>query len=98
MLERKFQSELISELKEVFPGCVILKNDANYIQGFPDLLILFGEHWAALEVKKDRYAQLQPNQEYYLVMLDSMSFATLVYPENKDDVISELRDRFDYWG
>ena len=97
MLERKFQADLISELKETFPGCYILKNDANYIQGFPDLLILFNNSWAALEVKNSPNAHLQPNQKYYLTRLDEMSYAALVYPENKDDVMNGLREHFRYW-
>lgn len=40
MLESKFQSGLIKEIKERFPGSIVLKTDATYIQGFPDLLIL----------------------------------------------------------
>ena len=44
--ESKFQSELIKELYELFPGCIVLKNDANYIQGFPDLTILYRPFWA----------------------------------------------------
>ena len=40
MLENKFQSKLVSELKERFPGCIVLKLDPTYIQGVPDLLVL----------------------------------------------------------
>lgn len=98
MLERKFQADLIAELKERFPGCIILKNDPNYIQGFPDLLILFEDRWAALEVKKDPRAHLQPNQDYYLETLDDMGFAALIYPENKDEVIPWLHRYFECRG
>ena len=38
-LERDFQAKLIKELKVMFKGCIIVKNDPNYIQGIPDLLI-----------------------------------------------------------
>ena len=48
MAERDFQSDLIVELKEKFPDCIVMKNDSKYIQGIPDLLILWGKHWAAL--------------------------------------------------
>ena len=51
-LERDFQSRLIKELKQIFKGCIIMKNDSSYIQGIPDLLILYRDKWAALEVKK----------------------------------------------
>lgn len=54
MLESEFQAKLIKELEDIFPNCMILKNDANYIQGFPDLLILYEDRWAALECKKKR--------------------------------------------
>lgn len=97
MLERKFQADLIYELRETFPGCYILKNDANYIQGFPDLLILFQDRWACLEVKNSPKAHLQPNQDYYLKKLNHMSYAALVYPENKDEVIAALRTHFRYY-
>lgn len=91
MLESKFQSGLIEELKDMFPGCIVLKNDPNYIQGFPDLTILYGDKWAALECKKFAHATRQPNQEYYVGKLDNMSFAAFIYPENKEDVLYELQ-------
>lgn len=91
MLESVFQSKLIKELRELFPGCVILKNDANYIQGFPDLLILYRDRWAALECKKDARASYQPNQEYYLDLLGEMSYASVIYPECKEEVLNELQ-------
>lgn len=94
MLERKFQADLIRELEELFPGCYILKNDANYIQGFPDLLILFNDKWAALEVKAFADAQYRPNQEYHLETLNKMSYATTIYPENKKGILDMLKCHF----
>lgn len=94
MLESKFQSELINELQDIFPGCVILKNDPNYIQGFPDLLILFEKYWAALECKRSCKEPRQPNQEYYVDLLDSMSYSNFIYPENKEEVLRELQSAF----
>lgn len=89
-LESKFQKELIDEIKERYPGCVALKNDASYIQGFPDWTILHGDKWATLEVKKERGAHKQPNQEYYVNKLNSMSFSRFIFPENKDEVLEDL--------
>lgn len=94
MLESKFQAELVQELKVLFNGCIILKNDANYLQGFPDLLILFNRHWAALEVKASLEARRQPNQEYYVERLEEMSFAAFICPENKDLILDELQQAF----
>ena len=87
-LESGFQDKLRDELKDLFPGCMIFKMDQ--IQGIPDLLILFGNKWASLEVKKNARAARRPNQEYYVELMDKMSFSSFIYPENKDEVIDEL--------
>ena len=50
--ENKIQSDIISELKKLFPDSIILKNDPNYKQGIPDLVLLDREGWALLEVKE----------------------------------------------
>lgn len=89
--ESKFQSELIKELKNIFPGCIVLKNDANYIQGFPDLTILYKKKWAVLECKRSLRESYQPNQEYYLDVCDEMSFASMICPENREAVLYELQ-------
>ena len=94
MLENKFQSKLIKEIKNEFPGCIVLKNDPTYIQGVPDLLVLHNNKWASLEVKKDSKAHKQPNQEYYVEQMDRMSFSRFVCPENKDEVMGELYSHF----
>ena len=93
-LEKIFQSELIKELKTLFPGCIILKNDPTYIQGIPDLLILFEDKWAALEVKKSITASHRPNQEFYVNKMGRMSYANFIYPENKEVVLNELQETF----
>lgn len=93
-LESKFQKELIDEIKRRYPGCVALKNDSSYIQGFPDWTIFYRDKWAVLEVKRERGARKQPNQQYYVDTLDKMSFSRFVYPENKDEVLAELDELF----
>lgn len=91
MLESKFQSLLIKELKQRFPGSMVFKMDPNYIQGTPDLLVLYGDRWAALECKASAKATHRPNQEFYISEMDEMSFARFIYPENKEEVIDELQ-------
>lgn len=93
-LESKFQKELIDEIKREYPGCIILKNDPDYIQGFPDWTILWEDKWAVLEAKRAKNSRKQPNQEHYVKKLDSMSFSRFVYPENKEEVLNELRKTF----
>lgn len=94
MIESKFQAELIKELKTIFPGCVVIKNDCNYIQGIPDLTVLYQDKWAVLECKKEGNAKKRPNQEYYVGILDEMSFSRFIYPENKEEVLYELQQAF----
>jgi len=93
-IESEFQKRLIKELKERFPECMVLKNDPNYIQGIPDLMVLGKDKWAALEVKKSAKAHHQPNQDYYVEKMNKLSFSAFVYPENKEEVIDELERAF----
>ena len=95
MLEKGFQKNLIKDIKNRFPGCVIMKNDSSYIQGIPDLTILYKNRWAVLEGKKDKNAIHQPNQDYYVDKLNGMSFARFIYPENKEEVLNELQQTFE---
>ena len=95
MKENKFQSELKKELRSMFPGCIVTKMDSGDIQGIPDLLILYKDKWGTLEVKKNAKANKQPNQEYYVDKMNEMSFSKFIYPENKDEVLSELKEMFD---
>lgn len=92
--ESKFQKELMDEIRESYPGCVILKNDSSYIQGIPDWTILYKDKWATLECKREENAAKQPNQDYYVDKLNSMSFSRFVYPENKEEVLHELHKTF----
>lgn len=93
-LESKFQAQLIKELKNKFPGCIVLKNDPNYLQGIPDLTIFWKGYWATLEVKKSEKASHQPNQDYYVGIMDKMSFSRFIYPENKEEVLNALQRTF----
>lgn len=91
-LESGFQDRLISDLKKRFPGALIFKMDQ--IQGIPDLLILYKDRWATLECKRNK-ARKQPNQEYYVHLMDEMSFSRFICPENKEDVLNELSRTFE---
>lgn len=88
--ENRFQKEVIDEIKSRMPNAIVLKNDPNYIQGIPDLLILNGPRWGALEVKRGIDAVHQPNQDYYVNRMNNMSFAAFIFPENKDFILDRL--------
>ena len=94
MLESKFQSQLIKELEQRFPDCIVMKNDPTYIQGIPDLLILHNDKWASLECKKSKSEKHQPNQDYYVEKMNNMSFSAFIFPENKEEVLNDLELAF----
>ena len=94
MRENRFQSDLIKEIKYRFDGCIVTKLDSAYIQGIPDLLILYKDKWATLECKKDSKASVRPNQNYYVNKMDEISFSRFIYPENKEEVLNELQQTF----
>lgn len=94
MKESAFQAKLIKEIKKRFNGCLVLKLDASYIQGIPDLLILYGKKWATLEVKRKKGAHIQPNQKYYVELMNKMSFSRFICPETKEVVLNELQRAF----
>ena len=91
-LESGFQDRLIKDIKNLFPGSMVFKMDQ--IQGIPDLLVLYKDKWFSLECKKGARAKRQPNQEYYVDLMNKMSFSRFVCPENKEDILDELRKTF----
>lgn len=90
MRESQFQAKLIKEIKDRLPDCVVMKNDPDYIQGIPDLLVLNRNKWAALECKRSKNAKHQPNQDYYVEKMNGMSYARFIFPENMEDVLNDL--------
>ena len=94
MLESVFQAKLIVELETLFEGCIVIKNDPNYIQGIPDLLILYKKKWAMLECKRSANAPYRPNQEHYLELFGKMSFASVIWPAIKEEVLDDLQQAF----
>lgn len=94
MLERDFERGLRKHLESIFPGCLYLKLDPTAIQGIPDRLVIWRDRWAALELKRSPRAKRQPNQEYYIKMMDHWSFAAFVDPENVEEVLDALQRAF----
>lgn len=94
MKESKFQNNLIKQLKVMFKGCIVMKTDPNYIQGIPDILILYKDKWASLECKKSSTASHRPNQSYFVGIMNTMSFSKFIFPENEKEVLNELQQTF----
>jgi hypothetical protein len=94
MKETSYQSKLIKKIETVLPEAVVLKNDPRFIQGIPDLIVLWRNKWAALELKKDSKASIQPNQQHYVDKLGAMSFASFINPETEGEVLDALQTAF----
>lgn len=94
MKESVFQKKLKDTIRERLPGCIILKNDPTCIQGIPDLTILYNDHWATLEVKRSIDESHRPNQDYYVNLMNGMSFSSFVCPENMEEIIDEMERSF----
>ena len=89
--EGAYQAGLIKKIKQMLPGCMVLKNDSSYLQGIPDILILHKKKWGCLEVKRSKSSPHQPNQEYYVDKMNQMSFSAFIYPENERQVLDDLQ-------
>ena len=89
--ESKFQSNLIKKIKKLLPDAIVMKNDSGYIQGIPDLIILNGDKWAALECKRSENSKHRPNQDFYVDKMNNMSFAAFAYPENEKEILDAIQ-------
>jgi len=92
--ENTFQSEVINDILKQFPEADIVKNDANYRQGFPDLTIFYKDKFALIEVKRNENSSHQPNQDYYINKYNKHKSGFFIYPENKNEVLNNLERRF----
>lgn len=98
MLERDYQRELIPRIKGLFPlqECDVLKNNSGYRQGIPDLSVFWRSRWAWLEVKPEKHADQEPNQEWYVEWANKVgAFGAFIYPENEKEVLCALVQAFD---
>lgn len=94
MKESKFQHDVITEIKKRFPGSIVMKTDSTYIQGIPDLLVLYGSKWASLEVKRSAKEAHRPNQDYYVESMNDMSYSAFIFPENREEILDGLSEYF----
>lgn len=94
--ENKYQERLMSHLRnDIFNSygndVKIFKSSSYAPQGWPDITIIHKSgRWAFLEAKKSQNEPHQPNQDWYVDLLDNWGFAAFIYPENENEVIDEL--------
>ena len=91
MKEGEYQSYLKKKIQNTIPGSIVLKNDPTWLQGVPDLIVLYKNKWASLEVKRSKNEAHQPNQDYYIEAMNDMSYSSFVYPENEKEILDELQ-------
>lgn len=88
--ESSIQHRIIEKIKKMLPGCIVLKNDPNYIQGIPDLSVLWENKWAFLEVKVHDNSPHRPNQDYYIDKANYLSYGRFISGDNEDKILKEL--------
>ena len=92
--EIPYRAEFLKRLHELYPHAIVIKTNPNKIQGIPDTVILNGVDWVALEFKRSEDADHQPNQDYYVKRMNSMSYAAFIYPENEEEVMHGIQEAF----
>ncbi len=94
MLESKFKTKLIENIETRFPGSMIFHLDPTEKRGAPDLLVLYQNKWAALEGKQKSKSSKRPLQPYYVDLMNRMSFARFIDPENEEEVLNAMEQSF----
>lgn len=94
-LEREYQPHVIKRLETEFPGGIVMKNDAGYRQGYPDLIFTYGKT-IHLETKRDDKATFRPNQQYYISLINAQGgFARSIRPENEEEIFADIHKFLD---
>lgn len=92
--KKPLESTLVKKVKDDLKkaGCIyVRKNQAASIRGIPDVEACFYGWYVALECKRDKNARREPLQLFTLDRIQlAGGFARIVYPENWDEVLSEI--------
>jgi len=97
MLERDYRLKVIQKIRRMFPSAIFIKADTEFTPGVPDLLILYYDFWAAVEIKTSIMSRRRPrpNQEHYVEVMNDMSFSAFIYPENEEEVLLALQSAYE---
>lgn len=95
MNEGDFKTNLIQKLKRIFPGMIVLHNNANFIRGIPDLTLLYKDKYAILEGKMTSSSSKRPNQDVWVDYFKNQgAYAAFISKSNEEEIINELRRYF----
>lgn len=90
-LEAEFQARFIKRLRRKFDRVIILKNDSGYLQGIMDLTVILPGGVFFIETKPYEDAPYEPNQEYYLDLVQEMGhYSVTLFPENEEEVFNAI--------
>lgn len=89
-----YKVKLTHTLRRLYPDCHVITGNSASQQGIPDLMVVWNDKWAMLEVKGSADAAKQPNQQYFVDKFNNMSFAAFIYPENEEEVLRALQQAF----
>lgn len=89
-MEKKVQDRLIKFLKKKKCYVIKTKPGPGTPVGCPDVIALYEGWWGAFECKASAKSPFQPLQKETLAKLNDWSLATVVHPDNIDEVISQL--------
>lgn len=68
-----------------------MKNDPKYIQGIPDLTLIYKDTYVMLECKRRSNSNKQANQGHYVNQIKEMGGrAYFIYPDNLEEVLDEI--------
>lgn len=92
MTEKKLQADIIKFLQG--KGAYVLKNDATYRQGVPDLSFWHPDLSGMVEVKAHENSPYRPLQEKTIAKLEAMGiFVRVIHWENW----AEWKANFEQW-
>jgi len=93
MLESRFKRKTLKRISERLSGINLDFIHPNR-RSQPDVIILGPKVWAALEFKKEKNSNKQPNQVFYVSRMNEQSYARFVHPGNVEGVLDELEQLF----
>lgn len=91
MTENQYQLMLIKEIRSWDQDIFVFPMDGGDYQGFQDILILYKDMYALLEVKMAEDSHRQPNQDWYVEYFSQHVFSSFIWPEIEREVLNDLQ-------
>lgn len=91
MTENKYQADLVKEIRSWGDDFFVFPMDGSVYQGFQDILILYKDTYAVLEVKVAEDSEHQPNQDWYVQYFAQYVFSSFIWPEIEQEVLHDLQ-------